>query len=100
MTPEQVVSDFMLEHKSGTKFDKFVFPPDKNIKYAGWFKLLQGDGSLVEVKENDVSFKLIPNNGGGWNVDGRGRNAYGTFTLSGTVDAEYNIELYKHFNTR
>jgi hypothetical protein len=100
LTQDQVISDFLLEHKSGTPYNKFVFPPDKNIKYSGWFKLLQTDGSVVEVKENDVSFKFIKNNNKGWNVDGRGRNSYGTFYLTGTLTDDYNLEIYKHFNAR
>ena len=74
--------------------------PSQSRRYSGWFKLVQADGSTVEVKENDVSFKLIKNSAGYWNVDGRGRNAYGMFTLTGTLDKAHNLELYKHFNAR
>ena len=35
----QIISKFRLEHKSGSSYEKFIFPPDKNIKYSGWFEV-------------------------------------------------------------
>jgi len=98
---DQIISKFRLEHKSGSSYDKFVFPPDKNIKYSGWFELMQMDGSIIRIGENDTSFKLLHNADGGWNVEGRGRNNYGSFTLTGTLQKDTHLlELYKHFPPR
>jgi len=98
---DQIISKFRLEHKSGSSYEKFIFPPDKNIKYSGWFELMQIGGQVIRIGENDTSFKLLPNVEGGWNVEGRGRNNYGSFTLTGTLQKDtYLLELYKHFPPR
>ncbi|GMH81390.1 hypothetical protein TL16_g08915 [Triparma laevis f. inornata] len=102
LTPDQIVSPFQLIHKSGTPFSRHVYPPEKQVRLAGWFEFWNlGTQSTTKVGENDISFKLVGNKEGGWNVEGRGRNQYGTFFLTGTLDKDRkSIELYKHFPPR
>ncbi|GMH51267.1 hypothetical protein TrST_g10859 [Triparma strigata] len=99
---DQIVSPFELVHKSGTKMERMDFPPVKQVRLAGWFEFWNlTTQSTTKVGENDISFKLLKNNGGGWNVEGRGRNQYGTFFLTGTLEPDgKTIELYKHFPPR
>mmetsp|Transcript_6577 Transcript_6577/g.12657 ORF Transcript_6577/g.12657 Transcript_6577/m.12657 type:complete len:543 (+) Transcript_6577:383-2011(+) len=102
LTPDQVVSDFELEHTSSQEHSKMAYPPEKTLRLSGHFMFwVQATQTHNKVGENDLSFKLVKNSAGGWNVDGRGRNAYGNFFLTGTLDGNgRDIELYKHFPPR
>ena len=89
-------------HKSTSDHSKMSYPPTKTLRLSGSFDFFNvNTRTHTQVGENDLSFKLVKNRAGGWNVDGRGRNAYGNFFLTGELDENgRDIELYKHFPPR
>ncbi len=74
---------------------------DKSGKYAGWFHLTTDDGTKTKVNEKDVLLKFKKNNAGYFNVEGRGSNAFGKYSISGTHQPSTgDITLFRHFQTR
>eukprot|EP00980_Cylindrotheca_fusiformis_P001518 scaffold346_cov116-Cylindrotheca_fusiformis.AAC.32 len=84
---------FEYEHKSsGTSH---AFPVSG--KYFGWFDLNQEDGTKSKIVEKDVTLKFRKNNAGYYNVDGRGSNYFGKYTITGTMDKENILTIFRHF---
>ena len=74
---------------------------DKSGKYAGWFHLTTDDGTKTKVNEKDVLLKFKKNNAGYFNVEGRGSNAFGKYSISGTHQPSTgDITLFRHFQIR
>eukprot|EP00804_Cyclotella_cryptica_P016091 CCRYP_004216-RB/>CCRYP_004216-RB protein AED:0.34 eAED:0.49 QI:0/0/0/1/0/0/2/0/867 len=86
---------FEYEHKCSG--ESTVFP--LSGKYTGWFYVSAEDGSNTKTKifERDVMLKFIENSEGYHNVEGKGSNIYGKYTISGTLDSEGIITLFRHF---
>jgi len=82
-------NDFDYEHR-GTSQD---FP--LSGRYTGWFILNSADGKQ-RVTERDVTLKFHQNNAGEWNVDGKGSNGFGKYTITGTMVGD-EIEIYRHY---
>lgn len=101
-TLDQTVSDFMLEFTE-LNYAIEAFPPEKRTKWSGFFMLAQPDGTAVRVSESEVWLKFSKNTAGNFNVDGRGRNSFGSFRIHGTlsdfgVDGSVPLlEIYKTF---
>ncbi|KAL3802190.1 hypothetical protein HJC23_001734 [Cyclotella cryptica] len=91
-------NEFDYEHKCSG--ESTVFP--KSGKYTGWFYVSAEDGSNTTTKicERDVMLKFIENSEGYHNVEGKGSNIYGEYTISGTLDSEGIITLFRHFQPR
>eukprot|EP00804_Cyclotella_cryptica_P010336 CCRYP_012245-RA/>CCRYP_012245-RA protein AED:0.25 eAED:0.60 QI:0/0/0/1/0.5/0.33/3/0/484 len=77
-----------------------VFP--KSGKYTGWFDVSADDGSNAKIKicEWDITLKFTENSEGYHNVEGKGRNIYGAYTISGALDSEGIITLFRHCQPR
>ncbi|KAL7489516.1 hypothetical protein ACHAW6_015193 [Cyclotella cf. meneghiniana] len=86
---------FEYEHKCSG--ESTVFP--LSGKYTGWFYAIADNGSITNNKifERDVSLKFIENSEGYHNVEGKGSNIYGKYTISGTLDSEGIITLFRHY---
>ncbi len=65
-------------------------------RYAGFFEVPTG-GLKTKIKEYDIVFNFVENNEGYYNVEGRGSNEFGEYTMSGTVTKEGVITLQRHY---
>ena len=52
------------------------------------------------MTERDVTLKFIENNKGYHNVEGRGSNVFGRFTITGTLDQNGIITLFRHYQVQ
>jgi hypothetical protein len=83
---------FEYEHK--TSGDS-VFP--LSGKYTGFFYVSDGPEGRTKVAERDVTLKFIPNSEGYHNVEGRGSNVFGKYSITGTLLEDGTITLSRHF---
>lgn len=83
---------FEYEHK--TSGDS-VFP--LSGKYTGFFYVSDGPEGRTKVAERDVTLKFIPNSEGHHNVEGRGSNVFGKYSITGTLLDDGLITLSRHF---
>jgi hypothetical protein len=84
---------FEYEHKSSTPSVSFPV----SGKYSGWFDMNLDDGSKSKIVEKDVTLKFRKNNAGYHNVDGRGSNMFGKYTITGTLTRDNVITIFRHF---
>jgi len=66
-------------------------------KYTGWFNLTTEDGTRTRIPERDVTLKFKKNNAGHYNVEGRGSNLFGKYNITGSLDSENQITIFRHF---
>jgi len=75
---------FDYEHKSiDEKNDTFPL----SGRYTGYFFLTNEDKTTTRIPERDVFLKFKLNSAGGYNVEGKGSNVFGKYTISGTMEA-------------
>lgn len=86
-------NEFEYEHKSSS-VGTDIFPISG--RYTGWFNFTE-DGSTKPYTEKDVVLKFKKNNGGFYNVEGKGTNMFGKYTISGTLNKDNGITLFRHF---
>ena len=91
-----LLSKFEYEHKSTLPTNQFPVQG----KYSGWFDLLTEDGSRTRINESNVTLKFKKNNAGYFNVDGKGSNVYGKYTITGTLTKDNIITIFRHFQPR
>ncbi|KAL7458519.1 hypothetical protein ACHAWC_010106 [Mediolabrus comicus] len=84
---------FEYEHKCSG--DSTVFP--LSGRYTGSFYVNADANSKTKVAERDVVLKFRENNAGFHNVDGKGSNYFGKYTITGTLDKEGVITIFRHF---
>ena len=84
---------FDYEHKCSG--DSTVFP--LSGRYTGSFYVNADDVSKTKVAEKDVVLKFRENNAGYYNVEGKGSNYFGKYTITGTLDKEGVITIFRHF---
>lgn len=89
---------FEYEHKSAVPTSTFPV----SGRYSGWFHLTTGDPSTEQSKrttisEKDVNLRFTKNNEGYHNVEGRGSNAFGKYTITGTLSADNVMTIFRHF---
>jgi len=93
-------SDFEYEHKNessgGESSTAEVFPPSGT--YSGAF-MINNAGVKTKVEEQDVVLNFVENNEGYHNVEGRGSNSFGKYTISGTLTTEGVITIYRHYSS-
>ena len=87
---------FEYEHKSAVPTQQFPV----SGKYSGWFDLSNEDGTRTRINERDVLLKFRPNNQGYQNVEGKGSNVFGKYTITGTLTADNIITIFRHFQPR
>jgi len=87
---------FEYEHKSTLPNNTFPV----SGRYSGWFDLTNEDGSRTRINEKDITLKFRRNNAGYHNVEGKGSNAFGKYTISGTLSQEHIITIFRHFQAR
>ncbi|CAM9094015.1 unnamed protein product, partial [Scytosiphon promiscuus] len=88
--------EFKVVDKGGVGGREAVrFPHTGN--YQGHFLVRQPPKPVTKVEEKDLHIAFVRNSAGGWNVDGRGRNVYGSFTITGRLGADRQLEVYRAY---
>jgi Bromodomain/Bromodomain extra-terminal - transcription regulation len=83
---------FELEHKSSSNPGTFAV----SGRYSGFF-YAQTDTGKKKLPEKDVTLRFRKNNKGYHNVEGKGSNAYGKYTISGTLTDDGILTIFRHF---
>ncbi len=86
-------NQFEYEYRGTVATDAFPI----SGKYTGWFNLTIDDGTRTRIPERDVTLKFKKNNKGFYNVEGRGSNMFGKYSITGTLDNENVITIFRHF---
>lgn len=84
---------FEYEHK--TTGDSTVFP--LSGRYTGHFYVSEVAGERNKITERDVTLKFRLNSEGYHNVEGRGANIYGKYNITGTLEKDGTITLFRIF---
>mmetsp|Transcript_19472 Transcript_19472/g.36365 ORF Transcript_19472/g.36365 Transcript_19472/m.36365 type:complete len:1426 (+) Transcript_19472:506-4783(+) len=84
---------FEYEHKC--MGDSTVFP--LSGRYTGSFYCIETPGQRTKITERDVVLKFRRNSAGYFNVEGKGANIYGKYTITGTLAKDGTITLFRHF---
>ena len=84
---------FEYEHKcSGNTNSSFPL----SGRYLGHF-YVSDHGTKTKVAERDVTFRFRRNSAGYHNVEGRGSNFFGRYTISGTLTEDGVFTVFRHF---
>ena len=85
---------FQYEHKCSNEKDSFPL----SGKYTGWFYLKNElTGENTKIPERDILLKFRENSEGYHNVEGKGMNAFGKYSITGTLTTEGVITIFRHF---
>jgi hypothetical protein len=87
---------FEYEHKSSMPTGAFPV----SGRYSGWFDLSNEDGSRTRINERDVVLKFRKNSAGYHNVEGKGSNVFGKYSISGSLTKDNVITIFRHFQPR
>ena len=87
---------FEYEHRGTVPTE--IFPISG--RYTGWFNLSNEDGTRTRIPEKDVTLKFKKNSEGYYNVEGKGSNAFGKYNITGSMDNENVITIFRHFVAR
>ena len=91
-----ICNRFEYEHKSTGNSQQFPV----SGRYSGWFDLSGEDGSRTRINERDVMLKFRKNNADYHNIEGRGSNVFGKYTITGTLTKDNVITIFRHFQPR
>ena len=86
-------NEFGYEYRGTVANDTFPI----SGKYTGFFRLTDEKGNTSRIPERDVTLKFKKNNAGFYNVEGRGANIFGKYNISGTMDTDNIITIFRHF---
>lgn len=84
---------FEYEHKSSSPNASFPV----SGRYSGWFDLNNEQGGKTKINEKDITLRFRKNNAGYHNVEGKGSNAFGKYTITGTLTNDNVITIFRHF---
>jgi hypothetical protein len=87
---------FEYEHKSSTPNASFPV----SGRYSGWFDLNVEDGTKKKIVEKDVTLRFRKNSSGFYNVEGKGSNAFGKYSITGTLAEDNVITIFRHFQIK
>ena len=83
---------FEYEHKSSNPNAPFPV----SGRYSGWFDLNNDAGGKTKINEKDITLRFRKNNAGYYNVEGKGSNAFGKYTITGTLKDDV-VTIFRHF---
>ena len=83
---------FEYEHKSSSPNASFPV----SGRYSGWFDLNNEEGGKTKFSE-DITLRFRKNNAGYHNVEGKGSNAFGKYTITGTLTKDNVVTIFRHF---
>lgn len=90
-------SDFEFKLIKADENSGGLFPV--NGKYQGWFSVRQPPPMKSSVKVDDkdmlIRFDMLDN--GNYSVTGKGFNKFGSFSLSGTLQSDGKIQMYRSY---
>ena len=84
---------FEYEHKSSSPNASFPV----SGRYSGWFDLNNDDGGKTKISEKDITLRFRQNNAGYHNIEGKGSNAFGKYTITGTLTTDNIVTIFRHF---
>mmetsp|Transcript_7582 Transcript_7582/g.15242 ORF Transcript_7582/g.15242 Transcript_7582/m.15242 type:complete len:1299 (-) Transcript_7582:1091-4987(-) len=84
---------FEYEHRAMVGTDAFPI----SGKYAGWFYVTGEDGQRTQIMERDVTLKFRKNSEGYYNIEGRGANVFGKYSITGTLSKDSVLTIFRHF---
>uniref|UniRef100_A0A7S4AEH9 Bromo domain-containing protein n=1 Tax=Pseudo-nitzschia australis TaxID=44445 RepID=A0A7S4AEH9_9STRA len=84
---------FEYEHKSSNPNASFPV----SGRYSGWFDLNNEKGGKTKINETDITLRFRRNNAGYHNVEGKGSNAFGKYTITGTLTKDNIVTIFRHF---
>ena len=84
---------FEYEHRAMVGTDAFPI----SGKYAGWFYVTGEDGQRTQIMERDVTLKFRKNSEGYHNIEGRGANVFGKYSITGTLSKNNVLTIFRHF---
>jgi len=84
---------FEYEHKSSSPNASFPV----SGRYSGWFDLNNEEGGKTKINEKDITLRFRRNNAGYHNVEGKGSNAFGKYTITGTLTKDNVMTIFRHF---
>jgi len=84
---------FEYEHKSSSPNASFPV----SGRYSGWFDLNGEEGGKTKIAEKDITLRFRRNNAGYHNVEGKGSNAFGKYTITGTLTKDNVVTIFRHF---
>jgi Bromodomain extra-terminal - transcription regulation/Bromodomain len=87
---------FEYEHKSSIPSTSFPV----SGRYSGWFDLNVEDGTKKKIVEKDITLRFRKNNVGHYNVEGKGSNAFGKYSITGTLAEDNVITIFRHFQIK
>ena len=90
------LSSFEYEHKGTVPSNEFPV----SGRYNGWFWWSTDDGANTKIHERDVTLKFRKNNAGYHNIEGKGSNVFGKYTISGTLSPDNVVTIFRHFAPR
>ena len=96
---KKLCHEFEYVHKCSAD-ESMTFP--LSGKYTGWFypATKNGVASKTKVNELDITLRFIENNEGYHNVEGNGSNKFGKYTITGTLDKDRIVTLFRHFQVQ
>ncbi|CAM9276971.1 unnamed protein product, partial [Discosporangium mesarthrocarpum] len=83
--------------ETGARGPKMNLPFPHTGMYEGHFVVQQPPKPPLDVDEKELYLGFVRNSVGGWNVEGRGRNCYGTFSITGRLGADRKLEVYRAY---
>ena len=92
----ELCNRFEYEHKGSGSTTKFPI----SGRYSGWFDLSQEDGTRKRIIEKDVTLRFRKNDAGYHNVEGKGSNVFGKYSITGTLTLDNVITIFRHFQPR
>ena len=91
-TPEQT-SEFEYRHAAAAGA-----APPLSGPYTGYFMLKQpAPRPALKVEESSLSLSFEENSQGFYNVAGSGQNRFGSFTVTGTMQRDGRVEMYRAY---
>jgi len=97
MDPDNVngiCHEFEYQQRSGFEYDGST---PLSGRYTGWFRMKSDNDKVTEIHENYIFLNFEKNRDGFYNVDGKGGNEFGQYTISGTLSADNEITLFRHY---
>ena len=93
---------FEYKHVATSSAANLSTYPIPSGRFIGWFLLNQDANTKTKVQEKDISLKFKPNNAGGYNVEGRGSNGFGRYTITGVAQwkddkKKLQVTIFRHF---
>ncbi|KAL7469308.1 hypothetical protein ACHAXS_009573 [Conticribra weissflogii] len=97
MDPENVngiCHEFEYQQRSGFEYEGST---PLSGRHTGWFRMKSDNDELTDIHENFIFLNFEKNSDGFYNVNGKGGNEFGQYIISGTLSADNEITLFRHY---